>query len=120
MNEVEYSAFVLQRTKDPEKVLASLDASKVDWLHAAMGVAGEAGELLDAIKKHAIYGQPLDEANIAEELGDIEFYLQLMRDCLVITREEILQANVEKLRKRYPAGYTDVHAAQRLDKTNGA
>lgn len=43
-------------------------------LHAATGIAGEAGEVLDAAKKHWVYERPLDMQNILEELGDIYFY----------------------------------------------
>ena len=43
-------------------------------LHMYMGVAGELGELLDAIKKNVIYGKPLDTKNVLEECGDIMFY----------------------------------------------
>jgi NTP pyrophosphatase (non-canonical NTP hydrolase) len=85
-------------------------------MHAAVGIAGEAGELLDAIKKVWVYAKPLDRQNVIEELGDIEWYLQALRSQLAITRDECLAANVEKLKARYPAGYSDFHAAARLDK----
>lgn len=45
------------------------------FLHACVGIAGEAGELLDAIKKHWIYGKLFDAENVVEECGDILFYL---------------------------------------------
>lgn len=43
--------------------------------HMAMGVTGEMGEIIDALKKHYIYGKPLDQANLVEELGDCCWYL---------------------------------------------
>ncbi len=43
--------------------------------HMALGFCGELGELLDAIKKSAIYGKPLDKVNIAEEIGDVAWYV---------------------------------------------
>lgn len=43
--------------------------------HMALGFCGELGELLDAIKKHAIYGKPLDKVNLAEEIGDVSWYV---------------------------------------------
>ncbi len=48
-------------------------------LHAAVGVSGEAGELLDAIKKTWIYEEPLDLENIIEECGDSLFYRRFAR-----------------------------------------
>lgn len=86
-------------------------------LHAAIGVAGEAGELLDAVKKVWAYGKPLDLPNAIEELGDLEFYMEALRQHIGVTREEVLQANQEKLAKRYPNGvYSDLPAQSRLDK----
>lgn len=85
-------------------------------VHAAIGVSGEAGEILDAIKKTWVYGQPLDRENLIEELGDIEFYLQALRSLLNVPRGEVLQANMTKLRKRYPTGYSDKAAQARADK----
>lgn len=85
-------------------------------LHGAVGVAGEAGELLDAVKKNWAYNKPLDAHNVIEELGDLEFYLQAIRSHLGFTRLQILEANVAKLTKRYPTGYTDEAAAARADK----
>jgi len=102
--------------KNPKDIQDSLSPIKVDMIHAILGISGEAGELLDAIKKHVIYNKPMDRANVVEELGDLEFYLAQFRNSINITREEVLSANIAKLEKRYPSGYTDSHAAQRLDK----
>lgn len=85
-------------------------------MHCAVGIAGEAGELLDAIKKTWVYGKSLDRANIIEELGDIEFYVEALRGLLDITREEVIAANIAKLQVRYPTHYTDALALARLDK----
>ncbi len=85
-------------------------------MHAAVGIAGEAGEILDAIKKHWVYNRPIDRENLIEELGDLEFYMQAMRNLIDVTRDEVIDTNVKKLGKRYPQGYTDFHAAERLDK----
>lgn len=86
-------------------------------LHAAVGVAGEAGELLDAVKKVWAYGKVLDYENAIEELGDLEFYMEALRQQIGVSREDVLQANQEKLAKRYPGfRYSDSHAQARLDK----
>ena len=85
-----------------------------------VGVATEAGELLDALKKHVFYNKPLDMENVTEELGDIEFYLQGLRARLNIARADTLQHNVDKLlvgeKARYKDGYTDEAAQLRRDK----
>lgn len=89
-------------------------------IHAAMGLAGEAGEFTDCVKKYAIYGQTLDSKNAAEELGDILWFIALACNTLGVNMAEIAQQNITKLQARYPEKYTDLHAAQRLDKQESA
>lgn len=86
-------------------------------MHAILGIAGECGELVDAVKKNIIYNKELDVTNVIEELGDMEFYMEQLRQRLNITREETLQANLDKLNKRYSKGsYSDAQAQARADK----
>ena len=59
----------------------------------------------------------IDIDNIIEELGDLEFYMEGLRQLLGIYRPEVLKANLKKLRERYPAGYSDSAAIDRADKT---
>lgn len=82
----------------------------------AVGVAGEAGELLDAIKKAWIYGLPLDVENVVEELGDILFYVQGLCNVLRVPIGDVIDHNIEKLSLRYPHQYSDEDAAARRDK----
>lgn len=107
---------VLRLCKPGAEIHKTLTPNNCHLIHMAMGVVGEAGELLDAIKKHAIYNQPLDVRNVIEELGDIEFYLHGLRHALVITREDTLASNIAKLQVRYQAGYSDSAAKARADK----
>jgi len=86
-------------------------------LHMAVGISGEAGELLDAIKKTTIYRKPIDTENVIEELGDIEFYLEGLRQQIGISRQQTIEANINKLAKRYSGGnYSDQAAQARADK----
>ena len=115
--EAQHLSLVLALAKPGADILKELTANQAHILHMAVGVSGEAGELLDAVKKHTVYQKPLDVANIIEELGDLEFYMAGLRDVLGITREETLRANMEKLRKRYPEGnYSNQSAQLRADK----
>jgi len=83
----------------------------------ATGVSGEAGELLDAVKKAVIYDKILDRDNVIEELGDLEFYMEGVRQLLEISREETLSRNMEKLVVRYHNyQYSDAAAQERKDK----
>lgn len=85
-------------------------------VHASMGIAGEAGEVVDAVKKTWIYGNPLDTENILEECGDLLFYIQALLTENGFTMDEAIAHNIAKLAKRYPQGYTDQAAIARADK----
>lgn len=85
-------------------------------VHASMGIAGEAGEVVDAVKKTWIYGKPLDTENILEECGDLLFYIQALLTENGFTMDDAIAHNIAKLAKRYPQGYTDQAAITRADK----
>lgn len=85
-------------------------------VHASMGIAGEAGEVIDAVKKTWIYGKPLDRENILEECGDLLFYISALLTQTGYTLDDAMNANMDKLKKRYPEGYTDEAAIARADK----
>ena len=85
-------------------------------MHSALGLAGEAGEFVDTVKKHLVYGKPLDQENLVEELGDLLWFVALAAETLDVSLSAIATLNIEKLEKRYPEKYTDELASQRLDK----
>lgn len=103
--------------KPGAEIVAEMTPQKAHLMHMAVGVAGEAGELLDAIKKHVIYGKKLDEANVVEELGDLRFYMSGIMNTLNIAEGELLFSNNAKLSKRYASGsYSNQQAQERADK----
>lgn len=99
---------------DMDKSIGAM--AKLRVLHAAMGISGEAGELMDAIKKHILYDKPLDITNVKEEIGDLCWYMALMLDEVGSSFEEVMKMNHDKLEKRFPGGFTEKLAQQRLDK----
>lgn len=115
-NDQDYEQWVMSKAKDGGLIASNLTASNAHLIHMAIGIAGESGELLDAIKKAVIYGKPLDRENVIEELGDLEFYMAGLRAALDITREQVIAHNVAKLEKRYAKGYSDKAAQERADK----
>jgi NTP pyrophosphatase (non-canonical NTP hydrolase) len=88
---------------DTEGTLARMRAS-FDLAHGVTGIATEAGELLEQMKKHLFYNKPLDMINVKEELGDILWYFALACKATGFTMEEIADANIAKLKARYPNG----------------
>jgi NTP pyrophosphatase (non-canonical NTP hydrolase) len=103
------------------KRLFKADTREAMLLHAALGIAGEAGELVDAIKKHVIYGKPLDLGNVVEELGDLRFYMEALCNVLDVSDAEVIQGNMNKLAQRYKSlTYSDTAAIHRADKLGSA
>lgn len=103
--------------KPGAQIKAELTDGDCNLLHMTIGVSGEAGELLDAVKKAVIYRKPLDRQNVVEELGDIEFFLEGIRQELKISREECLEGNINKLKARYEKlTYSNESAQERADK----
>lgn len=72
---------------------------------AAMGLAGEAGEVCDYLKKVLLHGKPLDREKLVEELGDVVWYVFHTLNTFGMSLDEILEHNVRKLCDRYPDGY---------------
>lgn len=106
----------------------NMDTPAASLMHAAIGVGGEGGELLDWVKKHWVYNIPMDKVVksengqtltecILEELGDTLFYMTKIMNMFGWTMSDLQMANRIKLAKRYPDGvYSDKHAQARLDK----
>lgn len=90
-----------------------LDTRQAQLLHAAMGLATEAAELLDVVKRQLFYGKPLDGTNLVEEIGDLYWYLAALFDATDIAPEECRARNIAKLRVRYPDGFTPAAANDR-------
>lgn len=86
---------------------ANFKMSKDDMLlDGLMGLNGEAGECIDILKKHLFQGHTLNRVGLINELGDVSWYLAITAHALGISLEEIFEANIAKLRARYPHGFS--------------
>ena len=108
-----YSDMVAALAKKGEVIANELTAEDAHLLHMTVGVSGEAGELLDPLKKTIFYGKSLDKINLDEEIGDILWYVAIYLNARGITFEQIMQQNIDKLRARYPEKFTSEHAINR-------
>lgn len=112
-----HKEMVAKLGKSGREILEALNAEDCHLWHMATGIAGEAGELLDAVKKHVVYRRDVDVINVIEELGDLEFYMEGIRQALGLSRETCLDYNMKKLGQRYMNHvYTDAQAIERNDK----
>ena len=82
-------------------------------LNGVMGLNGESGECIDILKKALFQGHELDRDHLAEELGDVAWYLAVSAKALGFSLETILLMNVEKLRGRYPDGFSAERSVHR-------
>lgn len=82
-------------------------------INGVMGLCGESGEAIDIVKKWLAQGHELDKEKLAKELGDIAWYLAETAYALDIPLEQILQGNIEKLKKRYPEGFDSSRSVNR-------
>jgi len=94
------------------------DKTKLDInpriFHSVVGIATESTELLEALD---VTGSTMDNVNIAEEFGDIDWYKAIGVDELDIEWDSILAAVIAKLKARYPQNFTSENAINRdLDK----
>lgn len=90
-----------------------IDQRNPEILHALMGCVTEVGEMTDQLKRHLIYGAPLDKVNLLEEAGDLQWYVALLLRTLDSTFDEIHQKNIDKLRARFPHKFTEEGALKR-------
>ena len=82
-------------------------------LHGGIGLATEAGEFLDALKKHIFYGKEIDKVNLREEMGDLFWYCAIIADQLEVDFQEVMERNITKLKARYGEKFTEERANTR-------
>jgi len=81
----------------------------------ALGLAGEAGEVADTIKKAVFHRHALDADKLVKELGDVLWYLAALASKLGVGLDEVAERNIAKLRERYPEGYSSAASVARVD-----
>lgn len=92
------------------------DLDKKDVLiNGVMGLCGESGEVIDIVKKHLAQGHELDKEKIVKELGDVAWYMAEIATVLDVELEDVLVQNIEKLKKRYPEGFSTEKSVNRAE-----
>jgi NTP pyrophosphatase (non-canonical NTP hydrolase) len=81
-------------------------------VYPALGIAGEAGEVADKVKKlwrnkNVQYGHELTEEDslaLKHELGDVMWYISAMARRLGSSLEQVVELNIKKLTDRRARG----------------
>jgi len=98
MNLKEYQDFckaTAKKFETPEKEIMT-------W---GLGITGEAGDIAGCIKKTFIH-ENNQIAGIKENVGDMLWYAAMICNFFSWNLEEVLNENAEKLKKRYPEGFS--------------
>ena len=120
-----YAVFVDGVTSNPSKDYKSFldsieyldgEGSNIQrLLTAAVGISAEGGEFMEIVKKMVFQGKPWNDDNrehLIIELGDVMWYVMQACMALGVSLDEVVEGNVEKLKKRYPGGEFDVHYSE--------
>lgn len=83
--------------------------------NSVMGLCGESGEACDLVKKHLFHGHELDREALIKELGDVAWYLAEAAAALDISLDEVFERNIEKLKQRYPEGFSEEKSMNRTE-----
>jgi len=84
-------------------------------LTAGVGINAEGGEFLEIIKKMVFQGKPWNEDNrehLIIELGDVMWYVAQATMALGVSFDDVIEANVKKLEKRYPGGSFEIRRSE--------
>jgi NTP pyrophosphatase (non-canonical NTP hydrolase) len=82
---------------------------------AALGLAGEAGEFANMVKKLTAHGHEIPVKKLADELGDILWYVAEAATACNIQLRDVANDNIDKLRKRYPEGFSEERSINRVE-----
>ena len=80
-----------------------------------LGIAGEAGEVADYLKKVLGHGHEFDLAKLVKELGDVLWYVAALATMHGMRLEDVAGLNILKLRERYPEGFSEAASQARVD-----
>lgn len=87
--------------------------SRDAMLNGALGLAGEVGEVVEAVKKHVFHGHALDRQALVGELGDVLWYVARLAAALGISLGDVAVRNLDKLQRRYPNGFSHERSRNR-------
>jgi len=91
-----------------------LSGKEMMILWCAIGLAGETGEVVDAIKKQLLHQHGLDVDELKKEMGDVLWYLAGICTTMGIDMGEVMQGNIDKLKARYPDGWDAEKSKNRI------
>ncbi len=92
-----------------------IPAQDIMLLWNAIGLAGEAGEVAEHIKKGVLHQHGVDATKLGKELGDVLWYVAGLCTKAGLDLSQVMAANIAKLQSRYPNGFTSADSQRRVD-----
>ncbi len=92
-----------------------LSDSDIMLVWTAIGLAGEAGEVVEHVKKGIFHQHGIERSVLKKELGDVMWYIASICEVAGLDLGEIIQENIDKLLLRYPNGYSSQDSQKRVD-----
>jgi NTP pyrophosphatase (non-canonical NTP hydrolase) len=93
----------------------SYDDREIMLVWTASGLAGEAGEVIDSVKKMVFHEHGIDIIELQKELGDVLWYVAAICSVVGLHLDDVMGLNIAKLNKRYPNGYSSTDSKARID-----
>lgn len=102
----QYQAFALTTALYAEKFPTDVESCHklLRISYASLGLAGEAGEIAEKIKKSIRDGKEIDRDDLTKELGDVLWYVAALASEHGIVLENVVDTNVAKLSSRKDRG----------------
>lgn len=105
---------IASKYQEETKRTLNKDLSQRELLsNMGLRIAGEGGEIADIIKKHLFQGHELDKEHLFEEIGDQLWYISNLCNLCGFRIEDVMEYNVEKLRERFPEGFSEERSINR-------
>lgn len=104
--EIEAKLVSLGLDREQARIASEYFAVEKGLYVSTLGIAGEAGEFADMIKKQAGHGHASDPIKEKKELGDILWYVADVCTKKGYNMDEVANMNIEKLKARYPEGFS--------------
>lgn len=73
--------------------------------NCALGLASEAGQVLEVIRNYTFENHQMDQEELIKEMGDVLWYLSQIAEWANIPFEEVAKQNIDMLQQRYPERY---------------
>lgn len=82
--------------------------------HAVLGLTSEAGEVAGILQKE-YQGHKFDKEHMKKELGDCLWMIAEACEALDLSMEDVMIANIEKLKARFPDGFSSERSLNRAE-----